>query len=461
MKKQEKEQQLQAKLQIRRAQICNKAQNVLPRFDKPIIPDTPLPGAMPVDPFMKAETPKVTGETPFKGAKRNNPLHEKKNAYKEQVDRRVEEIADELNVNLSQARVLYAQNESLRSATSTPAMAQTPRSPGTPIVFYTPPASSRPVFTRQATTDTISSDRSAFLSSPRMDQRFGFSRDAAAAITGTVEEVLPARSPVPQTTAKAQRTMGLPATSPSTAARRTTTATSPTSQTAPLRIKIDPRPMTMPVSGSPGSVRTPGTPRTPSTPRSMLSENSNPREPSGGYFDELHPAMLTPKTPRTPGSVQFEQHPEFATTDRKLNSPTRGILKSGKASPPYQHAVIARRGVLVRAQTGASISSVDTTLVQPLHSLSLTPHHHHDEEDEEEEDDDDTEYGEYSPRSPANATFDTASTYSASIYSPVVRFDDARSLYSEPGTPRGYPHYAGTGSGSGGKKVSGLGVKAR
>lgn len=88
MKKEEKERHLQAKLQVRRAEICNKAHNVLPRFNKPLIPDTPLPGARPIDAFGRAATPEVTGETPFKDEKRTNPLHEKKNAYKEQVDRR-------------------------------------------------------------------------------------------------------------------------------------------------------------------------------------------------------------------------------------------------------------------------------------------------------------------------------------------------------------------------------------
>lgn len=111
------------------------------------------------------------------------------------------------------------------------------------------------------------------------------------------------------------------------------------------------------------------------------------------------------------------------------NSPTRGILKSEPTSPNRHipqgslQNVQARRGVLLRTHTNASATSVDTALVRPLDYLSFNPHG---------DEDDEGGYGNYSPRSPACSTFGGASNYTASVYSPVVRFQES----SDAVTPR-------------------------
>lgn len=122
----------QARLAERRATICNAAHNVLPRFDKPDLPDTPL--LRPVSSLstsarttsktstssaaMYVAEDEKTYETPFKGAKRTNPLNEKKLQIKAEEHRRIAEISAEQNINKSQAKLLIAQNPMLQRPSS-------------------------------------------------------------------------------------------------------------------------------------------------------------------------------------------------------------------------------------------------------------------------------------------------------------------------------------------------------
>lgn len=124
LKEGREELQRQARLAERRAVICNQANNVLPRFDKPDIPDTPLvrtytntsgygfpTGKQIVEPFDERSF-----ETPFKAAKRYNPLEEKKKSAEDEERRLIAEISKTQGVNLSQAKVLLAHNPSLRKS---------------------------------------------------------------------------------------------------------------------------------------------------------------------------------------------------------------------------------------------------------------------------------------------------------------------------------------------------------
>lgn len=96
------------KLERRRSRICLAASGAVPGREENGSPTHPI---SPVEP---------TGETPFKGMKNLNPFDEKKRAEKCEEDKILQQISDERCVNLSQARVLLAQNPQLAAQMQKP-----------------------------------------------------------------------------------------------------------------------------------------------------------------------------------------------------------------------------------------------------------------------------------------------------------------------------------------------------
>ena len=112
----------QLKLERRRSRICVAANTAVPRTDQ-----------APVSPI------ESTGETPFKGRRSINPLEEKKRAEEYEEERLIQQLSDERDLNLSQAKVLLAHHPELaeqlrcpghsRSASNASIQSKSPVSP--------------------------------------------------------------------------------------------------------------------------------------------------------------------------------------------------------------------------------------------------------------------------------------------------------------------------------------------